>query len=32
MDRFVGVGAQVIFLVLMEWACGNLFVWGDRIL
>jgi hypothetical protein len=32
MSRFGEDGAQVIFLVLMRWACGNLFVWGGRIL
>jgi hypothetical protein len=29
---FRGVGAQVIFLGLMGWVSGNLFVWGGRFL
>jgi hypothetical protein len=32
MGLFGGVGAHVIFLVLMEWVSENLFVWDGRVL
>jgi hypothetical protein len=32
MGRLGGDGALESFLVCMGWACGNLFVWGGRIL